>query len=101
MRLVSLILALLFLVAGIAFGALNASDVVLDFHSWQLTLPLGVALIGFALCGALVAGLLLWATVIWPQRRRIAALARAAATAPVRASEPAAEPLRNVFPEHA
>ncbi|MCX7555371.1 LapA family protein [Xanthomonadaceae bacterium JHOS43] len=76
MRVVPLILALLFLLAGIAFGALNPGDVTLDFHRCQLVLPLGVALIAFGLAGALTAGLLLWLTVIWPQRRRIAALSR-------------------------
>ncbi len=76
MRVIPLILALLFLLAGIVFGALNPGDVTLDFYRCQLVLPLGVALIGFGLAGALVAGALLWLTVIWPQRRRIAALKR-------------------------
>ena len=76
MRFIPLILALLFLLAGIAFGALNPDDVTLDFYRCQLVLPLGVALIGFGLAGALTAGTLLWLTVIWPQRRRIAALRR-------------------------
>lgn len=77
MRLLSLVLAALFLLAGIVFGALNPVDVVLDFHRWQLELPLGVALIGFALLGAMGAGLLLWFAVIWPQRRRLRRLERA------------------------
>lgn len=76
MRFIPLILALLFLLAGIAFGALNSQDVTLDFYRCQITLPLGVALIGFGLFGAISAGVLLWLTVIWPQRRRIAALKR-------------------------
>lgn len=81
MRFIPLILALLFLLAGIAFGALNSQDVTLDFYRCQIALPLGVALIGFGLCGALAAGSLLWLTVIWPQRRRIAALKRQASQA--------------------
>lgn len=76
MRFIPLVLGLLFLLFGILFGALNADQVALDFYWFRLTLPLGVALIGFALIGAMAAGLLLWLTVIWPQRRRIAALAR-------------------------
>lgn len=76
MRLISLVLMLLFLASGILFGALNADQVALDFYWFGVTLPLGVALIGFALAGAIAAGLLLWLTVIWPQRRRIALLAR-------------------------
>ena len=76
MRLIPLVLGLLFLLSGILFGALNADQVALDFYWFHLTLPLGVALIGFALIGAMAAGLLLWLTVIWPQRRRISVLAR-------------------------
>jgi uncharacterized integral membrane protein len=76
MRVVFFLLALLFLLAGILFGALNAAEVGLDFHWFSLTLPLGVALLGFALLGAMLAGLVLGLTVIWPQRRRIARLAR-------------------------
>jgi len=76
MRLLPLILAAAFLLAGIVFGALNPIDVVLDFYSWQVEVPLGVALIGACLGGALIAALVLWATVIWPQQRRIRAFGR-------------------------
>lgn len=94
MRLIPLVLALLFLLFGILFGGLNADEVTLDFYRFQLALPLGVALIAFALAGAIVAGLLLWLTVIWPQRRRIALLARRQ-----RSVEPAVvEPTPSAFP---
>ena len=76
MRLIPLILAAAFLLAGIAFGALNPIDVVLDFYRWQVEVPLGVALIGACLAGALASGITLWLTVAWPQRRRIRALER-------------------------
>lgn len=76
MRLIALALALSFLLLGIVFGALNADAVTLDFYRFSLNVPLGVALIGFSLLGALAAGLLLWVSVIWPQRRRITLLAR-------------------------
>lgn len=94
MRLIPLVLALLFLLFGILFGGLNAGEVSLDFYQFQLALPLGVALIAFALVGAIAAGLLLWLTVIWPQRRRIALLARRE-----RISEPVVvEPTPSAFP---
>ncbi len=76
MRLFPLILAAAFLLAGIAFGALNPSDVLLDFYRWQVEVPLGVALLGACLGGALATGLVLWLTVVWPQRRRIRAFER-------------------------
>ena len=97
MRLFSLILAVLVLLAGIAFGALNPGDVTLDFYRWQCVVPLGVALIGFTLGGALAAGVLLWLTVIWPQRRRIAALNRRVPGV----SEPSASSTPTAFSESA
>lgn len=99
MRFIPLILALLFLLAGIAFGALNPDDVTLDFYRCQLVLPLGVALIGFGLGGALVAGTLLWLTVIWPQRRRIAALKRQANQASTTTLAASSEALSTAFPD--
>lgn len=76
MRLIPLILAAAFLLAGIAFGALNPTDVVLDFYRWQVEVPLGVALIAACLAGSLASGIALWLTVAWPQRRRIRAFER-------------------------
>lgn len=93
MRLMAFIVAVVFLVSGILFGALNAGEVVLDFYRFQFTLPLGVALLGFAVLGAAAAGALLWITVIWPQRRRIARLARRDVTP---ATPP--EPTPSAFP---
>lgn len=89
MRFFPLFLALLFLLAGLGFGALNPDDVSLDFYHWQWPVPLGMALIGAALLGALAAGLLLWASVIWPLRRRLIAVQRMARNAPVGATTPA------------
>lgn len=97
MRVVPLILAILFLLAGIAFGALNPADVTLDFYRCQLVLPLGVALLAFGLAGALGAGGLLWLTVIWPQRRRIAQLKRREAQ--LAAASIASESSPSAFPE--
>lgn len=76
MRFFPLFLALLFLLAGLGFGALNPDDVSLDFYHWQWPVPLGMALIGAALLGALLAGVLLWVSVVWPLQRRVLALQR-------------------------
>lgn len=81
MRPVFLLLAILAVVLGIVFGALNGHEVELDFHYRTLMLPLGVALLWFAFLGAFAAGFLLWAGVIFPQRRRISALRRQLAQA--------------------
>ncbi len=76
MRPVFFLLALLAVVLGIVFGALNGHEVELDFHYRKIALPLGVALLWFAFFGAFAAGFLLWIGVIFPQRRRISALRR-------------------------
>lgn len=96
MRLVSLLLALAFLLFGMVFGALNSDPVILDFYRFQQQAPLGVALLGFAVVGAILAGLMLWLGVIWPQRRRIRRLARREMASP----EPTTETsLPSAFPE--
>lgn len=71
MRIVFLLLALLFLAAGIVFGALNPAPVTVDFYWWQVPLSLGFALLVGALVGAIVAGLVLTVSVIWPLRARL------------------------------
>ncbi len=40
MRLLPMILGAAFLLAGMAFGAINAAEVTLDFYRWQVDLPL-------------------------------------------------------------
>lgn len=96
MRLASLLLALLFLVFGFLFGALNADGVTLDFYRFQFQAPLGVALLGFAMVGAVLAGLTLWLGVIWPQRRKITRLGRQL-TAPAPATPDVSVP--SAFPD--
>jgi len=76
MRLIFLLLAVLAVVAGIVFGALNGHEAELDLYFRKLSLPLGVALLAFAFFGAIAAGALLWLGVIFPQRRSLNALRR-------------------------
>lgn len=72
MRVVWTLLALLFVLAGAVFGALNGDSVAFDFYFFQPTLHKGAALLAAFLAGWLVAGLMLWLGVIMPLKRRLA-----------------------------
>ncbi|HET6603026.1 MAG TPA: lipopolysaccharide assembly protein LapA domain-containing protein [Xanthomonadaceae bacterium] len=72
MRLLSGLTAVVFVLAGIAFGALNSTLVKIGFYWFEAELSLGVALLLAALVGAMLGGLALWSGVIWPLRRRLA-----------------------------
>jgi putative membrane protein len=82
MRVVTLLLVLLFAVAGAVFGALNETPIRIDLYWWSFSIPQGLALLLAALFGALLAGLLLLLGVIWPQRRRLARAVSHSAPAP-------------------
>ena len=71
MRILFLLLALLFLAAGIVFGALNPAPVTVDFYWLQAPVSLGFALLAAALLGAVLAGMVLLTSVIWPLRARL------------------------------
>jgi putative membrane protein len=72
MRLIKALLALLFIVFGVLFGALNRDPVRIDlgFRSFE-NFSLGTSLLLAVLLGALLAGLVLTAGVIWPLRHRL------------------------------
>lgn len=94
MRIVFLLLALLFLAAGIVFGALNPAAVTIDFYWLQVPVSLGFGLLAAALAGAVLAGIVLTASVIWPLRARLRRARRqqsAAPAVPVVVDEPAPE----------
>ena len=76
MRLGLILLALLFAIAGAAFGALNAEPVVFDFYFTTLTLPKGAALLCAVLLGWLLGGLLVYVALVLRLRRRVGVLAR-------------------------
>jgi len=71
MRLIKSIVALLFIVLGVAFGALNRQTVHLDLWHAQYDVRLGLTLIVVLLSGALLGGLVVTAGVVWPLRRRL------------------------------
>lgn len=71
MRVVWIIVALLFVIAGALFGALNSDELSLDFYAFQLSLPKGAALLAAVLLGWLIGGLVLWLAVVVPLKRRL------------------------------
>lgn len=76
MRFVQGAVALVFLILGVCFSALNAGVVTIDFHFVSRDASLGVALLCAALAGALAGGIAVVAGVVWPQSRRIRQLER-------------------------
>ena len=76
MRLGLILLALLFAIAGAAFGALNAEHGVFDFYFTTLALPKGAALLCAVLAGWLLGGIVVYFGLVLRLRRRVRALAR-------------------------
>ncbi len=72
MRLIKALFALLFVVFGVLFGALNREPVRIElgFHTIE-NATLGITLLLAVLAGALLAGLVLTVGVIWPLRHRL------------------------------
>ena len=77
MRWIRATLALLVVALGLAFGALNDSDLQVNLYLVEFSMAAGSALLGAALAGALLAGLSLWLTVIWPLQVRLRRAQRA------------------------
>jgi uncharacterized integral membrane protein len=71
-----ILLALLFAVAGAAFGALNGERIAFDFYLTSLTLPKGAALLCAILLGWLLGGLVVYFGLVLRLRRRVRVLAR-------------------------
>ena len=70
MRLISLIFLLLFVAAGIIFGALNADLVPFDFGFARASLPKGGAMLAFLLIGWVLGGLTAWLGTSFAQQRK-------------------------------
>ena len=60
MRLGVVVLVLLSVLFGAAFGALNSDRIVFDLYFTELALPKGAALLAALLLGWVFGGLLLW-----------------------------------------
>ena len=71
MRLLRLLVALFFLAAGLAVGALNPQPVDIDLGFAILHTTLGIALLATLLFGVIAGGLVLAASVVLPLRKRL------------------------------
>ncbi|MGH8158147.1 MAG: DUF1049 domain-containing protein [Rhodanobacter sp.] len=70
MRLLAILILVIFIVAGVVLGALNADLVGYDLGFAQVHLPKGAALLGVLVIGWLLGGLTAWLGVSMGQRRR-------------------------------
>lgn len=92
MRILQALIALLFVAAGVLFGALNAQSIPIDFGLWQARSTTGVAILLALLGGVLLGGLAISAGVVWPLRRELRKQSRRGAAAEAPADAPAAPP---------
>jgi uncharacterized integral membrane protein len=70
MRLIAIIFLLLFIAAGIVFGALNADLASFDLGFAQLSLPKGGAMLSAVLLGWILGGVTAWLGTSLGHRRR-------------------------------
>ncbi len=76
MRLLQGLIAILFVLSGVLFSALNPAPITIDFHFLTWGSSLGVALLLALLVGTLLGGLAVAVTVAWPLGRRLRRLQR-------------------------
>jgi len=71
MRLIKALLALVFVVLGVLFGALNRQAVRVELGFMGIDATVGTLVLLAVLAGALLAGAVLTAGVIWPLRLQL------------------------------
>lgn len=82
MRLLRALVALFFVAAGIAVGALNPQAVVLDLGILHIRSSLGLVVLVTLLLGALLGGLAITLSAVLPLKQRLPAAQRAQAAPP-------------------
>ncbi|WP_424682409.1 LapA family protein [Frateuria sp. YIM B11624] len=85
MRLIALLILVLFVVAGVVVGALNADPVSYDLGFFQLTMPKGAGLLVTLVIGWLLGGLTAWLGVSLRHRRVLRRERRSHGKTPARA----------------
>ena len=68
MQLVKSLIALLFVVAGVLFGALNREPAHVDVVFASMSAPLGLLILATLLAGAFIGGVVVSLFVVWPDR---------------------------------
>ncbi len=82
MRLLRAFVALFFVAAGIAVGALNPQAVVLDLGILHIRSSLGLVVLVTLLLGALLGGLAITLSAVLPLKQRLRAAQRVQAAPP-------------------
>jgi lipopolysaccharide assembly protein A len=72
MSLLKSLLALLFVLLGIVFGAMNRDVMPIDLFFTQLEASIGLTVLLVLLLGCLLGGSVVLATVVWPLRSELA-----------------------------
>lgn len=98
MRLLFLLICLVFVAAGILFGALNPSPARVDFYWFDFNASLGALLLLAAFIGAVGGGVAVWVGKVWPLQRSLRRARREQARAPATPATPADAPL--IVSEH-
>lgn len=76
MRLFLIIMALLFVVVGALFGALNGEHIVLDFYFARVDAAKGAIVLCALLAGWIVGGVVVYLGMVPMLRRRLRAMSR-------------------------
>lgn len=88
MNVFRLIVALLFLAAGLLIGVLNTQPITLKLLFAQIETSSGVAIILSLLAGVIIGGLIAIATLVWPLYTKLRKANKQAATAPTAPAGP-------------
>ena len=80
-RLLAILLFLAFAAIGLVFAQLNPHPVAVDFHFFQIALPVAVVVPALLASGALVGGLLVFVLNTLPLKARLARATRSSAPA--------------------
>lgn len=78
MPLLRTLIALVFVMLGILFGALNRDVMRIDLFFTTLQASIGLTVLLVLLLGCLLGGLVVLATVVWPMRSALAKVEKAA-----------------------
>ncbi len=92
MSTIRLVVALIFLAAGLVIGVLNTQPIVLKLLFTEIPTSSGVAIILSLLFGVLIGGLIVIATMVLPLYARLRKANKAQATAPSATPTPGTGP---------